>query len=86
MRRLGFRQHKRLIESEVGPTNKRIEGVATYRIMDNPIYKSLFNYIEPNEASKSSELDAQRVRADLPYLCLNYSFLPEEERLNFKIK
>jgi hypothetical protein len=45
--KFGFRQFKRLTESKIAPINKRIEGIPTYRILDNPIYKSRMNYIEP---------------------------------------
>jgi len=47
LRRFGQKQFEGLKKSVDAPYNKRIEGVSTYRILDNPIYKKLLYYIEP---------------------------------------
>jgi hypothetical protein len=45
--RFGFRKQKRLENSGVAPVNKQINGVATYRILDNPLYRIRLDYVEP---------------------------------------
>ena len=92
METMNYDQYNRLLNQydEIKFPHKTMQGVGTYRTLDNPIYMAQFAYLPPKrkldrnthkffvkqETFIKAEDSAKKDQAHVPYIVVNIAFLP----------
>ena len=69
------RQLKRLEKAQMAPLDKIIQSSHSYHLLENLQYSQQLFFYPPMGRGNH-----ERVQVDLPYLLLNFAFLPEEHK------